>query len=128
MKHLVYRSRLVDPRGARIVPDILRRTRARNAIHGITGVLVFDGESFCQHLEGTAAEVDRIFAKIGKDPRHDCVEILAQGPVRSRRYSVWSMAYGLASSHSLIDTLGATPAENVADELQNALPSCDLEV
>ena len=128
MKHLVYRSRLVDSRGARVVPEILARARSRNSMQGITGVLVFDGEQFVQHLEGRIAQVDRIFTSIEADPRHADVEVLSDRPIRSRRYSIWSMAYGTAASRSLIDRLGNTPADDVAEELQNALPSCDLEV
>jgi hypothetical protein len=111
----------------RVVPGILATTRARNATHGLTGVLVFDGECFAQHLEGTDAEVDRVFRSIEADPRHAEVEVLSEGPIRSRRYSIWAMAYGRAASCSLIEDLGTVAPDDVADELQSALPSCDLE-
>lgn len=127
MKQLIYRSRLTDPRGAMVVPEILRTTRSRNAARGITGVLVFDGERFCQHLEGSVVEVDRLFRSIRADGRHVDVEVLVEGLVASPRYSIWSMAYGLDKSRSLIESLGAVPSADVADALQNALPSCDLE-
>ena len=128
MKELIYRSLLVDPRGAHVVPEILRLARSHNAIHGITGILLFDGERFCQHLEGDAVEIDRVFRAIKADRRHRDVEVLVEGPIVARVYSTWSMAYALEASRSLIDTLGSVPADQVARELHRALPSCDLEV
>lgn len=127
MKQIIYRSRLTDPRGASVVPEIVRSARMRNSIHGITGVLVFDGQSFCQHLEGDEAEVDHIFGAIRNDFRHTDLQILHEGPIRTRRYSVWSMAYGRSHEGAVIAAIAAADGEAVADELQDCLPTCDLE-
>lgn len=128
MKYLIYRSRLTDPRGAAVVPEIVRNARLRNAIHGITGVLVFDGALFCQYLEGDDDEVDGILHSIRHDLRHADLTVLAEAGIRRRRYNVWSMALARAFDATLIGSLAAIPSPDVADRIKDLLPTCDLEV
>lgn len=74
--------------------DILNTAVSRNEALGVTGVLVFTGEVFRQHLEGAEAAVKEIFAAICRDARHDDIQLVASEAVERRMYPMWSMASG----------------------------------
>jgi len=72
--------------------DILSSSRRNNLGAGITGYLIFDGETFLQILEGAEAAVLQTFARIEADERHRLVDILTSEAAESRRFDAWSMA------------------------------------
>jgi hypothetical protein len=78
------------------VGAIVTQARARNAQHEITGLLVFDGMRFCQHLEGPPDAVKALMQRIDRDSRHTDVRVVYQGAVAARRYSGFGL--GLAES------------------------------
>jgi Sensors of blue-light using FAD len=92
---LIYRSKnAINIPGNRILihyHDIVSTARRRNAEQDISGFLMFDRERYHQILEGEAAPVDALFAKISTDPRHRDVELLLREPIVSRGFPDWSM-------------------------------------
>ncbi|RYF68243.1 MAG: BLUF domain-containing protein, partial [Comamonadaceae bacterium] len=66
---ILYCSQLAPGQSPGIVGNIVTQARARNAERGITGLLVFDGHNFCQHLEGPSNILVRLMNRIGEDPR-----------------------------------------------------------
>ena len=69
---------------------IVRISRANNAEQALSGVLMFDGERFCQYLEGPEAAVRKIIATSAADPRHTAFQSLHQGDVgTNRRFNTW---------------------------------------
>lgn len=75
------------------VQDILATSQAKNPGIGLTGALLFTGEHFAQVLEGTAASIDDLMARVCKDSRHDQIVVVAREPIDARRFGSWSMAY-----------------------------------
>lgn len=75
------------------VEQIVATSRARNPELGLTGALLFTGEYFAQVLEGPAASIDRLMARVTNDPRHDQLIVVAREPISVRRFGEWSMAY-----------------------------------
>ncbi len=75
------------------IEDILDRSRANNALDGITGVLLYDGTHFLQVLEGGRSAVSKRFIVICNDKRHRDVELMELSPIRARRFPHWTMAY-----------------------------------
>lgn len=68
-------------------------SRENNRRRGITGMLLFDGHSFLQILEGAKDPVLRLFGVIKEDRRHtEVIEILQQ-PVAQRDSPDWTMAF-----------------------------------
>ena len=67
------------------VGAIVTQARARNAQHEITGLLVFDGMRFCQHLEGPPEAVKTLMQRIDQDSRHTDVRVVYQGALAARR-------------------------------------------
>ncbi|MBJ2158624.1 BLUF domain-containing protein [Variovorax sp. IB41] len=96
LHEIFYCSVLAQDLPANAVGAIVSQARARNAAQGITGLLVFDGLRFCQHLEGPREAVAALMQRIESDPRHIEVRVVHQGPLPARRYSGFGM--GLAES------------------------------
>jgi Sensors of blue-light using FAD len=77
---LLYVSHLAPGADFAVVKGIVDVARLRNPAHGITGALLFDGERFCQLIEGAEHEVGALMQSIGRDPRHTNVRVLFSGP------------------------------------------------
>ncbi|CAN5286835.1 hypothetical protein BH11PSE9_BH11PSE9_19230 [soil metagenome] len=58
---------------------ILDVSRLRNPAVGISGALVFDGERFCQLLDGPGAAVQSLIDRLRADPRHVDITVLHAG-------------------------------------------------
>ena len=72
------------------IASIVRFSRINNASNDLSGLLLFDGESFCQCLEGPESMVRDTMAKIAQDKRHTQFLPLHEGPlVDKRRFDAW---------------------------------------
>jgi hypothetical protein len=74
------------------IDAIVSAARARNAALDVTGALLFTGSHFAQLLEGPSAAVDELMNSIRADPRHRGVDVVLNGPVRTRRFAAWGPA------------------------------------
>ncbi len=86
----------VAPRSYGVHPEVNRilvHSRRHNRQRGIGGVLHFGDGCFFQYLEGSADDVDALFARICRDSRHHDVERLTRRPIGSRRFEAWSMKF-----------------------------------
>ncbi len=92
MVRLIYFSQLATGYGPNDINDILLESRAYNPQHGISGVLCYDIRWFLQWLEGERSAVNRLYARILKDPRHTGAEIIEYSDIESRLFGDWSMA------------------------------------
>jgi len=98
---LIYSSRMTAPMSMAEIVVLLDKARSHNTREGLTGMLTFGSESFLQAIEGPADAVNRLYARILRDPRHTRVMLLGYRPIPHRRFSTWSMgffAYGLDRS------------------------------
>jgi hypothetical protein len=73
--------------------DILRVSRAWNADHDITGILLYKDGLFLQILEGPKNEVKSIFRSISQDTRHSVVTVVLEGDTDSRDFDGWLMGF-----------------------------------
>src|SRR5436190_6358567 len=71
--------------------DIHRTARDRNALDGITGLLVFNGTHFLQIIEGSASAIEDLVERLRVDPRHTGFEIRDRRKVDARSFPDWSM-------------------------------------
>ena len=94
---LVYSSRnllaKVGQDAAEAVEQILAASQRNNSRVGVTGALLFNGGAFAQVLEGPRRSVEDTFERIQRDLRHSDVTVLQCGPVESRGFANWSMAF-----------------------------------
>lgn len=98
---LVYESTVRLPFGAegeQGIQEILTAARSRNAALGVTGVLYFDGSYFLQVLEGPQGAIAEVFASILADPRHTDLRVVERGPIATRSFAGWDMAWVTAVS------------------------------
>jgi len=89
----LYVSRAVGPQTGTVTANILSASEASNAEHAVSGVLCQGQGLYLQVLEGERADVNRLYARILRDPRHHDVQMLSFEEITARRYPHWSMAH-----------------------------------
>ena len=108
LTRLVYRSRCLlsgDPCEAEdMLMSILTQSRRNNARGGITGVLLYDGQTFLQAIEGPCDAMERLYEAIACDQRHEAIELIDFTTVHERSYSQWTMGYvnATAKGHEVL--------------------------
>ncbi|MFL6734320.1 MAG: BLUF domain-containing protein [Sphingomicrobium sp.] len=65
--------------------------RHLNALDGITGLLVFNGNRFLQIIEGSEQAIDDLIERLRRDRRHSGLEIRDQRDIEERAFPGWSM-------------------------------------
>lgn len=113
MKQLIYRS---TPFGfdAAMLAGILLTARRNNPRDDITGALICRHDLYLQLIEGPAAAIDALYAKIERDDRHCDVKLLLTADVAERMFPAWAMLDDEAKS------LFWSPAEVAAGALEAA--------
>lgn len=88
LQQIIYSSRAAGPLDAN---SILQASRHNNALDGITGILVIEGQEITQVLEGPRESVTEALARIEHDPRHTNVIVLSNREIDERDFGYWSM-------------------------------------
>ena len=110
----VYCSRAAEGVDDSEVDRLIESAQRYNLTCGITGVLVFGSGVFFQWIEGPAAEVRRLMARLNGDPRHyDIVSLDQSEEKRERLYTDWQME--------------RVDADDIREVLQDALESAEDE-
>ena len=122
---VLYVSTLAPDQPLSVVAEIAARARIANAQTDITGLLIFDGQRFCQQLEGPQKHVLRLIERIRTDPRHVSVEVIHHGPAAGRRFQQFSLAFStvededaLARMEQLDGSAALAAFESVCEELE----------
>jgi len=97
--HLLYCSQAVRAFGEEQLADLMEVSLVWNAQYGITGLLCYGNGHFVQVLEGAAADVEELFARIQRDRRHHHVHVLSRGIGPARQFDGWRMAFTKAQTH-----------------------------
>jgi hypothetical protein len=93
LERLLYRSKATNTLGSLHLFNMLSEARAKNAMLGITGHLLYTEEVFVQCIEGKSEAIESLWHSLQRDPRHYDIELLARGSLEKRRFSDWSMAF-----------------------------------
>lgn len=72
---------------------ILTASREHNMKCGLTGLLLYNNNSFIQVLEGDEVTVKQLFSTIQADKRHNGVTKLMDGYTEHRQFPDWAMGY-----------------------------------
>ena len=102
---VLYVSQLAPETPVSAVASIAAYARMANAKHHLTGLLIFDGQRFCQQLEGSQKNVLSAMARICQDPRHVEVNVVHQGALDARRFSSFSLAFSEMDGGDLLEQL-----------------------
>lgn len=124
---MLYHSELANSASPSCVPEIIKTARAFNANHGVTGILVFDGHRFLQHLEGQQQILQDLILRIAKDPRHTNFRLQYAGINSSeRQYRNWSMAYAPIEDEVLLTNFTRLNGAAALDQFVNLIPTFDM--
>ena len=122
----LYVSTLAQNEPFSIVADIAAKARSFNTQHDITGLLIFDGQRFCQHLEGSSKEVLALLERITQDPRHTKVELLHHAPLPERRFESFSLGYAEVDVEDTLGQLECLVGQSAVDAFMAVIPTLDI--
>ena len=87
-----YRSMAKSELTEKDIEAILQASRENNNNFNITGSLIYHRNVFFQIIEGSKADVLKLYDKIKSDKRHFDVQTLWQGVKKTRDFEEWDMA------------------------------------
>ncbi len=90
---VIYASAATTPFTPEALRILLAKSRARNSLYRVSGVLLYHEGSILQVLEGPEDAVDRILASVTKDPRHNRLRYLSRVQIAKREFENWSMGF-----------------------------------
>ena len=91
MYRLIYKSRANQRIDWEFVSELVTGSEDSNEDSGISGVLLATETHFLQVLEGGFDEINDLFMRIVRDPRHDEIRLIAFDCVESRLFGGWAM-------------------------------------
>ncbi len=71
--------------------ELATTSAGRNEKLEITGLLLLSGESFLQVLEGPPDDVNDLYLRIARDPRHEKLRLLIYESIVRRTFGEWAM-------------------------------------
>ncbi|MGD9889617.1 MAG: BLUF domain-containing protein [Halothiobacillaceae bacterium] len=97
---LVYISQatFADDKQSSVRPEVSRillQSRKNNPAVDVVGALYYKNGYFFQVLEGARENVENLYNKIIKDPRHKNSKILINKTIERSGFNDWSMKYGI---------------------------------
>ena len=111
----------------KIMNSIQKDSKNNNTADNISGALMFNQNCFAQILEGESHAIEKTFERIQNDPRHQNIQVLDYGPIESRSFPEWAMAFiGESDSNTehfdqLAVVSGSTASEERTAKLQHLL-------
>ena len=72
---------------------ILLQAQANNHRRDLTGMLAFNSRIFLQALEGSRDQINDLYARLMRDPRHKTVTLLNYKEIEERHWANWSMGF-----------------------------------
>lgn len=100
MKRLIYSSIASGEVNFDTVGEILTHAVKRNKENYITGMMIYDGHSFLQCIEGDDLVINKLWEKLNIDPRHYALHINGEEHDEKRLFSNWNMGY-MNNSHEI---------------------------
>lgn len=95
LRRLIYASRFTGRPTEldEVTHSIIAKSIQNNRIVDVTGVLLGADGAFLQLLEGPSAAVGGVYERIGRDPRHAELGVIADDIAPARMFRDWNMAH-----------------------------------
>lgn len=90
---LIYASTANDGVDLNEFKRILLNAQTNNLRNDLTGMLAFNSKIFLQALEGDRDQVNDLYTKLMRDPRHNRLAILKFEEIEERHWANWSMGF-----------------------------------
>ena len=126
LHELLYISVLEPSVEISAIVALTKRARSANKDLDITGVLIFDGERFCQYLEGGIKNVVTLFNRITLDVRHTDVQMLHQGTGKQRRFMQFNLGFAYLADVDVIGAIALNAGPAARDSLLALQDSIDF--
>lgn len=95
---LVYVSTAQDGVDLNEFKRILQQAQTNNQRRDLTGMLAFNSKIFLQALEGARDQVNDLYARLIRDPRHHTVTMISYKEIEERHWANWSMGFAAPNS------------------------------
>ena len=126
--HIVYTSQLAPGEDYTAYGRICRVARQRNGPLAVSGVLLFDGQRFCQWLHGEPGATAELMLTIAGDKRHDDVQIRLQAMLPRDAFAAgWWAGFVDGDRLEQFVQRPATGADEVLTALGRLLAAADIE-
>ena len=89
-----YLSRAVEPFETAALEALLTSCKHTNGQEQVTGALLYHGGYFMQLIEGFDEAVERTYARVVSDSRHEIISVLFEDHISARFFPDWSMGFG----------------------------------
>ena len=123
---VLYVSTIAPDAPVSVVAGIAAKARISNQQRGITGLLIFDGQRFCQQLEGTQKQVLSLVERIRLDPRHIDVNVVHHGPLAVRRFKQFDLGYASVDGEDTLAVLEQLDGQAAIEAFTAMLSAVDL--
>ena len=122
----LYCSMLSPHQPITVVGDIVKEAREKNVRLELTGVLIFDGQRFCQYLEGPASALSDVLQSICQDQRHTDINLQFHGPQEGpRHFKDWAIAYAELDKPGALGDIMSVDGDEALLLFRKLLPSLD---
>ena len=91
--HIVYVSFAFKDYSEKELEELLSGIRKKNALQGVTGLLLYNDQNFIQVIEGQRETIQNLFQIIEKDARHNNVVKLIEESIEQRAFPNWTMGF-----------------------------------
>ena len=126
--HIVYTSRLAPDADYSVYAEICRVSRVRNAASGVSGVLLFDGQRFCQWLHGDPITTDALMRSIELDTRHFSVKTQLRTLMTKGSFAVgWRAGFVDSEALEHFNSLDFLSTDQVLTAVGYLLAAADIE-
>jgi hypothetical protein len=88
--------------------ELLKRSREKNSLAGLTGMLLYKNGDFMQVLEGPNQAVHSLIETIRQDARHHNIVKLLEGNYPERQFPYWHMGFRDLNTEEAMNTPGYT--------------------
>lgn len=103
---LVYVSFARHPMSEDDLRALLEECRTNNEKLNVTGMLLYRNGFFIQALEGDEEVVEKLYAEILKDPRHQNVLRVYTASIKARSFPSWTMGFNYIGDQHHLDIEG----------------------
>jgi Sensors of blue-light using FAD len=79
---------------------ILLQAQTNNHSRDLTGMLAFNSKIFLQALEGARDQINDLYARLIRDPRHHTVTMLGYKEIEERHWANWSMGFAAPNANN----------------------------
>ncbi|MEZ9525205.1 BLUF domain-containing protein [Enterovibrio norvegicus] len=93
MIRLIYASSATIAFNENDLMQLLGKCRANNEKLDVSGLLLYAKENFFQILEGDEGVVEKLYADIASDTRHNGAIVIDRSEIEQRSFPNWSMGF-----------------------------------